>query len=137
MIAVLYIVAPLLGSYSLNFQIVCLSLVLFFVAQDILYQLAFIYYNEIASTTLRSKISIIGTYYAFGNLAINYILVFIPDYRDFYMLSLIGCTFAIWLVIKMIETPYFAFSTGKLIKYMNTLEDIGYQNGSNVQLIKQ
>lgn len=48
------------------------------------------------------------------------------------MMSLVGCVFAIWLVVKVIETPFFAFSTGKLVKYMGTLMQIGFQNGSNV-----
>lgn len=78
--AVMYVFAPLLGSFTLNFEVVCLSIVFFFIGQDILYQLTYIYYNEIASNNLRSKISIIGTYYSFGNIFINYILIFIPDY---------------------------------------------------------
>ena len=89
------------------------------------YSLSFIYFNEISSNLLRSKVVFFTSYYYIGTLAINIVLKFVIDFRDFFLMSMIACVFYIWLYIKFIESPFFVFLERKLMKYKKILLRIG------------
>lgn len=85
-----YFVAPLLGFFGNSPFWVTLGIAFYYVGNDIYYQLGAIYINEISSNHLRSKVPIFWTLSGIGSIVINLILLFIPNYRYFLLLSFIS-----------------------------------------------
>ena len=129
--SILYAVSPILGYIKGPPFLVILSITLFYTAEDIFNQLNIIYFNEISNNKLRSRVPLVWTFKAFGSIAINFILLYIPDYRDFFLLALCVCISYIIFVPFVIESPYFAFKSGDLRKYFDVIKDIGKRNSKD------
>lgn len=85
---VIYIVAPIIAYMSNNIAMVSIAIGLIYVAVDINNQLNIIYFNEVVGNKMRSKVSIFWIFQTLGGLVINFILMYIFDFKVFLLLSI-------------------------------------------------
>ena len=104
---------------------------------DIFYSMALIYFNEITSDYLRSKVSIFFIIAAVGAISINFILLFIPDFKNYYLFCFICCFLFSFLFFRFVPSPFFVFSTGNFKNYHDSLLEIGTRNGKDSEELKQ
>ena len=113
------------------------GILLVWTSTDIFYSMSLIYFNEITSDYLRSKVSIFFIIAAIGSISINGILLFIPDFKDFYIFCFLCSVFFSIFYFKFLPSPFYIFSTGNFKKYHDTLLDIGEKNGKDRETLKQ
>ena len=84
-------------------------------ATDVFYSITVVYINEISSNYYRSKVSYFFMLNAFSSIFINFIMVYVTNYRHFYIIILILSAILTPYCLKIIETPFFYYSNGNLL----------------------
>lgn len=97
-------------------------------ATDIFYSITVVYVNEISSNYYRSKVSYFFMLNAFSSIFINFIMVYVTNYRHFYLIILILASILTPFCLKIIETPFFYYANGNLLKFIESLKKIGSVN---------
>ena len=109
------------------------GMVLVWTAIDIYYSNSVLYLNEISGNYLRARIAKFFIFSAAGAILINFVLIYITNYKSFLMICL-ACisTFSIFLS-KIIESPFILFTNGKIKSCYDSLFAISVFNRTDKQ----
>ena len=100
-------------------------------ATDVFYSMAVVYVNEISSNYYRSKVSYFFMLNSFSSIVVNFIMIFIPNYRKFYVIILLLSAVLSPFCLKLIETPFFHFANGSILHFIHSLKKIASYNHKN------
>lgn len=125
---VFFFVGSILSIFSEKFVFLSLGLAFTWTATDIFYTMSSTYFNEICSNYLRSKVIVFYFISAAGGIAMNGILFFITSYRSFYIFCFLNTIIFSLVFTQIIESPYFGFSSGDILKFYKILEKISTFN---------
>lgn len=97
-------------------------------ATDVFYSITVVYVNEISSNYYRSKVSYFFMLNAFSSIFINFVMIYVTNYRHFYVIVLILTSILTPYCLKIIETPYYYFANGNLLSFIKSLKKISFVN---------
>ena len=100
-------------------------------ATDVVYSITVVYINEISSNYYRSKVSYFFMLNAFSSIVINFIMLYITNYRHFYIVILILGAVISPFCLRLIETPFFYYANGDILGFVKTLKRIASFNKKN------
>ena len=87
-------------------------------ATDVFYSIIVVYINEISSNYYRSKVSYFFMLNAFSSIVINFFMIYITNYRHFYIVILILSAIITPFCLKLLETPYFYYANGDILGFI-------------------
>ena len=104
--------------------------------------IANLYINEICSNFLRSKFLFFDLISSLGSICVNFLLVFIEGYKNFFLLCFLIMIFFTAFFYRIIESPYFIFFTKDVKNFYLNLNRISYFNekcptSTTIQLNKE
>lgn len=134
---VFFFIGSMLSIFSESFLVLSLGLAFTWTAIDIFYTMSSTYFNEISSNYLRSKVIVFYFISAAGGITMNGILMFITSYRYFYIFCFINSLIFSLAFTQIIETPFFGYASGDILKFFNILKQISIFNQNEKKVVDE
>lgn len=111
------VIGAFIGYYINDFYAVSFSIYIIWTAQDIFYSMTVLYFNEISSNAMRSKVTMFYIISTISAIGINVVLMFFTNYKDFFLLLFVCFIFQLYYFVQLIESPFFCHQDGRILEY--------------------